>query len=163
MSLRSTPFHQTGLCYAPRVALSLILMSAFPSATQANALTGSDWAKVRPMLQEHCYDCHGGKKTKGGVDLKKLDGDPLVGAEFELWNKVLEAVKNGDMPPDDKPMLPAGDKNQILHWVHGSIDETIRARNWFAPGRTTHKPTTSRSTARIASRRFVANNFNPLS
>jgi hypothetical protein len=103
---------------------------------------GPDWAKVRPMLEQHCYDCHGGKKTKGGVDLKKLDGDPLVGKEFELWNKVLEAVKSGDMPPDDKPELPAGEKDQLLKWVHGSLDETVRA-NAGDPGRVTMRRLTN--------------------
>ena len=33
-------------------------------------------AKVRPVLVQHCLDCHGGKANKGGLDLS--DRKPLV-------------------------------------------------------------------------------------
>ena len=75
------------------------------------------WKAVRPLLEQHCYDCHGGKKTKGGTDLKKLDGDPKIGAEFELWTKVNEQIASGEMPPEDKPELAAAEKERTLQWA----------------------------------------------
>lgn len=88
---------------------------------------GPAWGGARAVLEKHCYECHGGKKTKGGVDLKRLDADPKVGSEFDLWNKVLEAVKSGDMPPDDQPPLPAADRQRSLDWLGGAIEQAVRA------------------------------------
>jgi len=86
-----------------------------------------DWSKVRPVLEKSCYECHGGKKTKGGVNLKQLDADPLMDKEFALWNKVKEAIRAGDMPPETKPELAKGDKDQITNWLGHTLDATIRA------------------------------------
>ena len=86
-----------------------------------------DWSKVRPVLEKSCYECHGGKKTKGGVNLKQLDADPLMDKEFALWNKVKEAIRAGDMPPEEKPELATADRNQITNWLGVTLDATIRA------------------------------------
>ena len=50
-----------------------------------------DWQLVRPVVEKNCVECHGGKKTKGNVDLKALLADPKVAGNFELWEKVAEA------------------------------------------------------------------------
>ena len=94
------------------------------------------WKAVRPLLEQHCYDCHGGKKTKGGTDLKKLDGDPKIGAEFELWTKVKEQIASGEMPPEDKPELAAAEKERTLQWLGASLETAMRA-NAGDPGNVT--------------------------
>ena len=89
--------------------------------------TGSEaWKEVRPVLEQRCYECHGGKKTKGGVDLKKLDGDPRLATEYATWEKVKDAITSGDMPPDEKQPLPDGEKDLTLRWITHSLDDTIR-------------------------------------
>lgn len=85
------------------------------------------WTPVRPVMEKHCFECHGGKKTKGGVDLKKLADDPDVAGNFELWEKVHEAVTGGDMPPEDDPQLSAPDKDLVTKWLHGSLDAAAHA------------------------------------
>ncbi|MEQ2007632.1 MAG: PSD1 and planctomycete cytochrome C domain-containing protein, partial [Limisphaerales bacterium] len=58
--------------------------------------------RVRPLLAEHCYECHGGKKAKGGLRLDSRDG----------W------VKGGDSGP---ALLPGKPDDSLLikgvrHW-----------------------------------------------
>lgn len=104
---------------------------------RANALTtGEDWSKIEPMLAKYCYDCHGGKKTKGGIDLKKLHDDPSVGKEFALWNKVKDALKNGDMPPEEDPQLSKTEQEQVHKWLGHSLQAAIDA-NAGDPGTVT--------------------------
>jgi len=98
------------------------------------------WKEVRPMLEQQCYDCHGGKKTKGGIDLKKLEADPKVGAEFELWTKVKEQIASGDMPPEED--LPAAEKERALQWLGASLEKVMRA-NAGDPGRVTMRRLTN--------------------
>src|ERR1700678_237396 len=108
------------------IFFSLVLLS--PLAIAARAETATDaWQDVRPLLEQKCYECHGGKKTKGGVDLKKLDGDPQLAHEFDMWEKVKEAIGSGDMPPDDKPALPDTEKDKALKWLTHWLDVTIHA------------------------------------
>jgi hypothetical protein len=105
-----------------------LLAALCAAATADEALTPDhDWSKVRPVLEKSCYECHGGKKTKGGVNLKLLDANPLMDKEFTLWNKVKEAIRAGDMPPEEKPELAKADKDEITGWLGHTLDATIRA------------------------------------
>lgn len=121
-----------------RITTSLRCAAAWPLLfVAARAETASDaWKDVRPIFETRCYDCHGGKKTKGGVDLKKLDGDPQLAREFEMWVKVRESIASGDMPPEEKPELPAAEKDKALAWLDHSLEETVRA-NAGDPGHVT--------------------------
>ncbi|HVJ44891.1 MAG TPA: DUF1587 domain-containing protein, partial [Luteolibacter sp.] len=94
------------------------------------------WTPVRPVMEKYCFECHGGKKTKGGVDLKKLADDPDVAGNFELWEKVHEAVTGGDMPPENDPQLSSPEKDLVVKWLHGSIDAAAHA-NAGDPGNVT--------------------------
>ncbi|HYR58708.1 MAG TPA: DUF1587 domain-containing protein, partial [Chthoniobacteraceae bacterium] len=113
-----------------RAALAVL---ALPLALTAGETWNDD---VRPMLEARCYECHGGKKTKSGVDLKKLDGDPQFVREFEMWVKVKEAIASGDMPPEEKEPLADAEKDRALKWLTHSLDETINA-NAGDPGNVT--------------------------
>lgn len=115
--------------------LPIALWPLLTFTAQADIATDA-YKDVRPMLEQKCYECHGGKKTKGGVDLKKLDGDPKLLTEFETWEKVKEAIASGDMPPDDKPPLPDAQKDLTLKWLTHSLDDAIRT-NGGDPGTVT--------------------------
>ncbi|NBV85844.1 MAG: DUF1587 domain-containing protein, partial [Verrucomicrobia bacterium] len=96
------------------------------AAAAANPHT-PEWQTVLPSLQEKCFDCHGGKKTKGGVDLKRLETDPSTVQEYELWTKVRDALKSGDMPPEDSKPLPPAEREAFLRWVEASLDAAALA------------------------------------
>ena len=80
------------------------------------------WDTLHPVLEDRCYDCHGDSKTKGGVDLKRLEADPAVAAEYPLWEKVQEVVSEGKMPPKKADPLTAEEKTKLLNWVTRSLD-----------------------------------------
>jgi hypothetical protein len=115
----------------PRVlwALAGILTLAFvnPLAAAEAKGNGPDWKSIQPALEKYCYDCHGGAKTKGDVDLKRLSADPTVAKEFDLWNRVNIAIEKGEMPPEKKPQLKASDKQKVQQWLVASLDEVVRA------------------------------------
>lgn len=95
-----------------------------------------EWKSVQPMLAETCYDCHNGKKTKGGVDLERLDKDPSVEKEYALWEKVQDVVNKGEMPPEDETQLTAEEKKKLLTWATGALDYVATA-NAGDPGSVT--------------------------
>jgi hypothetical protein len=87
-----------------------------------------EWNTIQPLIKARCYECHGEKKTKGDVDLKKLESDPMVGAEFALWEKVKDSVTEGEMPPPKAHQLEAVERSKLLVWVTQAIDEAALAQ-----------------------------------
>jgi hypothetical protein len=85
------------------------------------------WPAAYAVIQSKCLDCHGGKKEKGGINLKNLEKDPSVAREYELWNRVLEALESGEMPPDDAKPLDAAQKQTLLAWLNPALDHVARA------------------------------------
>lgn len=55
------------------------------------------------FLERHCVDCHDGDVSKGDLNLADLKFDPVDGANFGIWQRVFERVRDGEMPPAKKP------------------------------------------------------------
>ena len=54
---------------------------------------------VLPVLQKHCFGCHGKKKQKGDLRLDTLDPDIIRGTSAERWHDALNKLNLGEMPP----------------------------------------------------------------
>ncbi|HQU45043.1 MAG: hypothetical protein B7Z73_08010 [Planctomycetia bacterium 21-64-5] len=89
--------------------------------------------RVRPVLVEHCFECHGGEKaTKGGLRLDAREGwaaggdsGPAVVPGKPDESLLIQAVRYDDtalqMPPDGK--LPQTAIDDLVTWVaRGAAD-----------------------------------------
>ena len=86
------------------------LAAARPAETMA-AYHG----RVRPILEKHCYDCHGNGIAKGGVTLDAFASDAEVTARPELWHAVLRNVQAGLMPVHEEGIpRPSADEIRTL-------------------------------------------------
>lgn len=85
----------------------LVLVQGAPSAP-----VGFD-AEVRPFLAEHCMSCHGPTKPKGGLNLSKFSGDGALLADPRLWRSVAVKVAEGEMPPPERPAVPAAARKRF--------------------------------------------------
>jgi mono/diheme cytochrome c family protein len=74
--------------------------------------------RVTPFVKTYCFDCHGDKKMKGGINFApglKKPGDP---AARKRWKQALANVKAHDMPPDDVDKQPTDEERQMfMDWV----------------------------------------------
>ena len=88
-------------------------------------------ARVRPVLVEKCYGCHGADKQKGGLRLDSRDalrtgGDsgpaivPGKPDESRLVRAIRHADKSLKMPPDKK--LPAEQVADLERWVAQGVE-----------------------------------------
>ena len=89
---------------------------------------GPDWKSVEATLSQRCYECHGGAKTKGDINLKELATDPKLSEQFELWEKVQDTITNGDMPPPKAKQLTGDEENLVTTWVTGALDALAEAK-----------------------------------
>ena len=66
------------------------------------------------VLVKYCYDCHDSFSGKGGLDLEELSFTlDSVGAA-ETWQKILNSLNSGEMPPEDEPQLDDAEKIALL-------------------------------------------------
>lgn len=92
--------------------LRIVLLALLVSATGAfgAALPGG----AVDFLERHCRDCHDGDVSKGDLNLADLKFDPSNGANFRIWQRVLERVRDHEMPPAKKPRPPSADIVQFV-------------------------------------------------
>jgi len=94
--------NQTMLRHFP-VTLFAALVSS--SGLRAETPTVTMPAEHRALLESHCTKCHNADKQKGRVRLDDLPFtiDGIVTAE--RWQKILDALNSGEMPPEDEEQI----------------------------------------------------------
>jgi mono/diheme cytochrome c family protein len=71
-------------------------------------------ASHRLLLQQHCFGCHDADTQEGSV---RLDNLPLAIADIktaERWQKVLNVLNAGEMPPESEPQPASAAKADFL-------------------------------------------------
>lgn len=86
-------------------------------------------SKVRPLLVKHCYECHSGEKTKGGLALdtragweKGGDNGPAIIPGKPEQSHLIKAIRHEDkslaMPPKSRGgKLHDSDISILVQWV----------------------------------------------
>lgn len=80
--------------------------------------------QVAPILAKYCVSCHGPTKAKGGLNLALFPDDASVARDLKTWQKVLDNVEGGQMPPDDQPQPTAGESAQVAHYLQSVLSKT---------------------------------------
>ena len=83
--------------------------------------------KTLPLLESHCLNCHDGETKKGELDLERFGTLADVRQEPEIWQKVVEQVETGEMPPKEKKQLSPGQRALLLSWARGYLNVEARA------------------------------------
>lgn len=84
---------------------------------------------IKPFLAEHCYSCHGEKKQKADFAVHDIDGLITNGKDVVRWEKVLEMISLGDMPPDDEPQPSKVDRSKVKGWVSSELRKIGRGHD----------------------------------
>lgn len=71
-------------------------------------------AALVPFLEKHCFDCHDASESKGDLNLADLSFDLTNRATFAHWQRVLERVRDGEMPPKKKTQPKKVDADRFL-------------------------------------------------
>ena len=70
--------------------------------------------KHRNLLQNFCFDCHDSATRKGQVDLENIPFELNSIEAAERWQKVLDVMNSGEMPPEDSAQPLAAKKTDFL-------------------------------------------------
>ena len=108
--------------------------------------------EVFGFIQQSCVGCHNSKVKSGDVDLQTLQTGQTFEEDRATWEKVVEKLKLGQMPPPGAPRPPKEISAAITHWLESE----------FARQDARVKPEAGRVTARRLNRAEYNNTIRDL-
>lgn len=90
---------------------------------------------VEKAFATHCIACHGQDgEVNGDFDLRRFPAAVDLKADPHLLVKIIDAVRDGEMPPDGKGDLSTADREALARQLDGILTAGLEAR--AAVGRT---------------------------
>ncbi len=92
----------------------LVALGSFTLSAQADDARVAKWqGEGWQLLQTYCIDCHNADYQEAELDLSPFEELSHAEANPDLWNRVLQMVRFGAMPPDDAA-LPSDEERRTL-------------------------------------------------
>src|SRR5665213_1829941 len=111
--------------FRPFIVASLLTASLMASRpVKAVDSPAADFKKnIQPVLEEYCYDCHGGGENRGGVALDAFNSTTNFTGGRDVWWRVLKNLRAGLMPPAKKSQPTKAQKEAIQQWIKDAVFE----------------------------------------
>ena len=98
----------------PFITVSCIAVFSLSSLTHGAPPEARFPEKHRTFFKTHCLACHDSETKEGKVDLENLSFRITSIEQAELWQKVLNALNSGEMPPEDSEQPDNTEKADFL-------------------------------------------------
>ncbi|QDU97721.1 DUF1588 domain-containing protein [Lignipirellula cremea] len=83
--------------------------------------------QIQPFVARYCTECHNEVSAEVGFRLDNLDGMVTAGQDTERWEKTLEMLDIGDMPPEDADQQPSkADRRRVVAWITAELKKIGR-------------------------------------
>ncbi|MEC8690046.1 MAG: DUF1587 domain-containing protein, partial [Verrucomicrobiota bacterium] len=77
---------------------------------------------VLPILETHCFDCHGDGSSKGGLSLDDWESSQERLQDLEVWKDIMKNVASKTMPPAKRKSQPTDDeRKKIVQWIESEV------------------------------------------
>ncbi len=93
------------------LTLATLLVTPMKAADAPHATLD---AKHRAFFKDNCLSCHNAEKQKGKVRLDDIAFTVDTVEKADLWQKVLNSINSGEMPPEDEKQPDAAAKTDFL-------------------------------------------------
>src|SRR5437016_9038918 len=107
---------------------------------------------VQPVLANTCAPCHNDRVASGGLNLSLFSKPDSIAERREGWEKILQKLRTGQMPPKGVPLPPEGQIAALIQFIQGEFDKADRNT----------KPDPGRVTARRLNRNEYTNTIRDL-
>ena len=92
---------------------------------------------IKPLLTRYCIDCHGKEEPEGELSLATFTDEASAKKDAKTWEKVMNVLKLGTMPPPDYDPMPTRQEKQfIIGWVDVTFHQ-VDCNLGYDPGRVT--------------------------
>ena len=115
--------------------ISILLASIFSSNTLAQKTT--DYRlDFLPVIQKHCFDCHEGEDAEDDINLASMPTFDGAIRRLDLWERALEAITEGRMPPKSHDTRPNAEEiAKLKGWIHHANQRIETGKINRDPGR----------------------------
>ena len=112
--------------------LLLILVVPFAyaeSIDSANfsALSRTFESTTRPLVQKFCIKCHSTEKQEGDLDLEQFSKLEHIRRAPRIWQKVVDMIDNGEMPPKKSLQLSDMQRKDLRNWIGSYLSAEAQA------------------------------------
>ena len=73
------------------------------------------------FLQTHCLDCHDEQTKEGEINLELTTVDWAEQDSLHTWERVLNVLESGEMPPPDASDPSASERTAMTEWLDGQL------------------------------------------
>ncbi len=86
--------------------------------TAAAKTTANGFAKdVAPFMVKYCGACHGNNNQIAGLNFQAYKDESSIAKARSVWEKTVQHIQTGSMPPKNAPQPTAVEKERLLTWV----------------------------------------------
>jgi len=112
----------------PRFIALLFLLPVVAPAAEALATRGQATyeQKIKPMLEQYCFDCHADGMDKGNFTWDKHTDYTALRADMKFWDHVRQQIVTHVMPPEKKDKPSLMQRDEMVAWIDDAIF-------WFDP------------------------------
>ena len=103
--------------------VALVLAGTLVAAAAASAQTDAAAHAVAPLAEQYCFRCHGPQTQTAGINLATLVTERPLVRNRETWERIIEALDAGEMPPAGAPPLPPEVRRRMAAMLHRDIEE----------------------------------------
>jgi hypothetical protein len=151
---------QRGFLGAVAAGLLGVCWLAVSVAPVAAAEPAADYAaRVRPLLEKFCFDCHSGGQPEADLDLAGFRTPQDLVRNRKRWDSVLRVLRSGEMPPEGNTAPNADGRETLIREIEAVFIEADRNVE-RDPGRVTVRRL-NRVEYRNTVRDLVGVDFNP--
>ena len=108
-------------CPCEKVFVLLVLAIVF--SVSAENKDDQYSKEILPFLNKYCVECHGGKKVKGHVNFKAIGNMQQAYKNHDLWESVVDVMKEKDMPPEEEKQPDEKEKALFNAWYKKNFVE----------------------------------------
>ncbi len=118
-------------------AILVIVTAACLRSAGAAAIDDTGFqSTVRPVIAKSCIPCHNQSLSSGGVNLTPFTAATTISSQRAAWEKILQKIQSGEMPPKGVPRPPQPAIDAMVHYLNSEFDKTDRSLA-ADPGRVT--------------------------
>jgi mono/diheme cytochrome c family protein len=78
-------------------------------------------AQIAPLMKKYCLECHGADAQEGDVRFDGFKDAAAVAADHKTWERAIQMLRSGAMPPDDGEQPTEAERRKIVAWVEKTI------------------------------------------
>jgi mono/diheme cytochrome c family protein len=122
-----------------RLPFLALLATTIAIRAQSPRPTDEFQQQVLPVLTKTCAGCHNDRALAGGFSFEGIRDAAAAAQKPQLWQKVLDKVNAGEMPPRPAAPLSAADSAAVMGWIRKlpSVAASSASDAAQTPGRVT--------------------------